>query len=267
MIDVQTALDILKKTHKASEIISCDWGTAESSKPQAYVNLKVPFDFTKKWSIQYFSKTYGSNKVISHDLLTNEEYSTTLSAYLDTEYNCITSTPKMCHWQCATQNNSVPDKIDLPSQFLSWFYKNPIVKNPFWRWVIFGPKNGGTLLHSDIANSTAWNYLVIGDKLWVFSKSFSGKIKNIFETEDKFIDFVSKAIDVLYFRQRPGDFVWIPAKWVHQVIYDLPSISISENLVNKENIHIVKAFYENTDAQRYKALCLIEKYYKETQFD
>jgi len=271
MLSAQVVLDLLKNSRKAKEIIRSDYRATKTDMPEIYLNLKTSFTFANTWSFEFFSNIYGNTSVISHELLTNKEYPTTLSAYLDTEYQCSSLNPIMCHWQCNPQNDSVPDNIHLPQQFQNWFYQNPLVKNPFWRWIIFGPKEGGTLLHSDIADTSAWNYLVTGEKLWVFSHLAFHKTKNIFETEAVFVDFVSTAIDIFYIYQRAGDFVWVPSKWVHQVIYNMPSISISENIVNKENINIVKTFYKNTDVQRYKALCLIEKYCqqdnnKETRF-
>src|SRR3990167_5853854 len=107
MIDTLIALDILKKKNKATELITSNWIVAENNKPAIYCNLKAPFKFTKNWSVEFFSKTYGNNRVIAHNLLTNQEDLTTLSTYLKTDYYGTTSNPKMCHWQCTPQNNSI----------------------------------------------------------------------------------------------------------------------------------------------------------------
>ena len=36
------------------------------------------------------------------------------------------------------------------------------------RWLLIGPKGSGTDVHQDPAGTVAWNFLISGQKLWVF---------------------------------------------------------------------------------------------------
>lgn len=253
---------LIAKISAVTEIKHSKWNGTHSEQPECYTNLMKYFYFAECWSKEHFVKEYGNKQIISHDILLNREESIYLSDYLSNKL-LDSSDAKMCHWQCTPENGNSLSELSLPQIFTSWFYNNSVVKNPFWRWIIFGPSGGGTLIHSDIADTSAWNYLVRGYKIWIFFEPGTHLVKNIFESGKIFLDSIQSGGRVSYCLQKEGNFVWVPPRWVHQVLYLRPSISISENIINETNIEIVKKYYRKECPERYKLLILIENSLKD----
>jgi len=131
------------------------------------------------------------------------------------------------------------------------------------RYMIFGPRGGGTTLHKDFWDTPFWNACVTGGKHWVI---FSPDVVGRDMTRQELEEWESMA-NFLWFRkeypkltergfpfdectQRAGDILWSPGAWYHQTVNLKRSISVSENQITPTNFNEVyqKICFENFEA-------------------
>ncbi|WP_181427866.1 cupin-like domain-containing protein [Pseudomonas mosselii] len=122
--------------------------------------------------------------------------------------------------------------------------KLPEHLRPQWRWMFIGPTGSGTHLHVDVLDTSAWNVVITGRKRWRFyspeqkALMYQGGV-NTFEPDltacPRFAQ--AQAIECV---QEPGDLVFTPSGWWHQVINERGGISITENFIDRANLERVK---------------------------
>ncbi|WKY00912.1 hypothetical protein Q1695_015153 [Nippostrongylus brasiliensis] len=117
--------------------------------------------------------------------------------------------------------------------------------NPFrgdYRFVYFGMRNSWTKFHSDVMSSHSWSANVCGRKLWLFVPP--GK-EDVFLQGKQYPEDIRpyrhlwKEANVITLVQNPGEIVFVPSNWYHQVHNMEVAISINHNAVNASNIHLV----------------------------
>eukprot|EP00948_MAST-09A_sp_MAST-9A-sp1_P003616 g3616.t1 len=136
---------------------------------------------------------------------------------------------------------------------------------PPWRWLILGAERGGTGLHIDPLDTTAWVTLCSGMKKWCFldpagltpeEYEYCMKTTNDLSSLEWFLqvypifkekelkkgestnlltnDDVTKSKKVLYeCVQYPGETVWTPAGWPHVVLNLEHSLAVTHNYCPK----------------------------------
>ncbi|CAJ0600127.1 unnamed protein product [Cylicocyclus nassatus] len=122
-------------------------------------------------------------------------------------------------------------------------------ENPFrgdYRFVYFGVKGTWTKFHSDVMSSHSWSANVCGHKLWYFvpignENIFMEKNGQIAEDIRPYRDLWEKA-DVRIMIQNPGEIVFVPTNWYHQVHNLELTLSINHNSVNVSNIQLIYEF-------------------------
>lgn len=114
---------------------------------------------------------------------------------------------------------------------------------PRWRWIFLGPAGSGSALHVDVAQSSAWNAVLTGFKRWRFHSPDQepllgeGRVDTFapdFECFPRYADAL--AIECL---QGPGDVVFTPGGWWHQVRNEADGISVTENFIDRANLEQV----------------------------
>ncbi|KJH41276.1 JmjC domain protein [Dictyocaulus viviparus] len=111
-----------------------------------------------------------------------------------------------------------------------------------YRFVYFGVKNSWTEFHSDVMSSHSWSANICGRKLWYLvppgNENFFLKngnvVKDIRSEKDLWRD-----ANVAVIVQNPGEIVFVPANWYHQVHNLDDAISINHNLINASNVQMV----------------------------
>ena len=93
-----------------------------------------------------------------------------------------------------------------------------------YKFVYWGPEGSKTNLHSDVLHSFSWSYNVVGKKQWTFY------IPNDVESEQ--VDSQS-TFELI---QETGEFIFVPAKWKHEVVNLVETLSINHNWITTANI-------------------------------
>ena len=154
-------------------------------------------------------------------------------------------------------------KLDYvpPRVFNCWYAQFPQKSKKFiLSWIYIGGEGTMSFLHRDLWNTSAWNVVISGLKLWMFfppentNLLYNGKV-NPFEPDlEKFPDFANTK--PLIAVQEPGQLVYTPSRWWHAV-YNLKSgVSLTENFINETNIENVKEYF--SEHGQYKSLESIE---------
>ena len=136
---------------------------------------------------------------------------------------------------------------------------------PETRWVLLGPARSGTPFHTDPFNTTAWNALVEGHKLWALYPKETYAPPGIYGSERPGMDpklclppeswggpamcdtisalewFVHTAPGLgrgqapVYCVQHPGDVMFVPEGYWHAVLNLDATVAVTENSINRVN--------------------------------
>ncbi len=155
-----------------------------------------------------------------------------------------------------------------PSYFVSdWLNEYWASKSDDYRFLYLGPKGSWTPFHSDVFGSFSWSANVTGHKKWIFFPK-DQEPKNVYDIleiipEGDLTDFSSKTHDDLqYFeiQQGPGEVIFVPSGWYHQVTNLTDTLSINHNWFNGTNIGFV---LEQLKAELVKVQAEISDCYEE----
>eukprot|EP00802_Teleaulax_amphioxeia_P010629 Tamp_10657.p1 GENE.Tamp_10657~~Tamp_10657.p1 ORF type:complete len:562 (+),score=108.24 Tamp_10657:2-1687(+) len=115
------------------------------------------------------------------------------------------------------------------------------------RFVYLGPAGSYTPLHRDTLHSFSWSANVSGTKMWWMlppqctAALHDGEGKQLFDVrqvdEARFPLFKAAAAKhLIHFQQAPGEIVFVPSGWWHQVENLTDALSINHNWVNAANV-------------------------------
>lgn len=235
------------------------------SKNQACLirNIAADWNSSKLWikedspNFSYLRLTYGDS-VVS---VTNCDCQTTYNQqplkwqfrdYLDYWENHINnsneSTLYVKDWHLKNENPK-DEFYNIPLYFASDWLNEYLVENSIddYRFVYMGVKGTWSPFHVDVMTSYSWSTNVFGQKLWVLfppgeEERFYDSLRNlphdITDLKNK-----GKHFEII---QNPGDAMFIPSNWHHQVWNVTDTISINHNWINGCNLHNVwKAMEKN----------------------
>lgn len=163
-------------------------------------------------------------------------------------------------YQCTQQDRSPIYVFDRQAPLLRYHVKpSPIftedyfsvipAKRPPYRWDLLGPERSGSSLHVDPLQTSAWNALFVGKKLWVL---FSPNPTLLNEDEEqeiammRAIDFFEHRLSAIirklrpceqfyYFIQHAGETVYVPNGWHHAVLNLEDTVAVTQNWVGSVN--------------------------------
>lgn len=128
---------------------------------------------------------------------------------------------------------------------------------PKYRWIIAGPRRGGSSFHVDPNYTNAWNANITGRKRWILFPPGSAP-PGVVPSEDMsevatpvsltewLLNFYDASVEQLRHVGyecicEPGDIMFVPCGWWHYVINLEDSLAITQNYVSECNlIHVVK---------------------------
>lgn len=153
-------------------------------------------------------------------------------------------------------NREFPDykAYETPGYFTSdWMNEYWDQRNEIWddyRFVYMGPKGSWTPFHADVFRSFSWSANVCGKKKWIFFppgeeeclKDVHGQLVFDVNSEDlknpqKYPKF-TKLKHRIEVTQLPGEVIFVPSGWHHQVFNLEDTISINHNWLNGCNVDI-----------------------------
>jgi len=132
-------------------------------------------------------------------------------------------------------------------------------QRPPHRWLLIGAERAGTALHVDPLETAAWNTLVSGRKRWVLfppgaeedglrAAPRAGGSEEEEEEEEDTSDSAGHWLHFCYpsasasasgcmdFVQEPGETVYVPNGWWHNVVNLEFSVAVTENFVGRHNL-------------------------------
>lgn len=133
-------------------------------------------------------------------------------------------------------------EANVPSALrrLNWLAALPDDLKPDWFWLMIGQAKTGSPRHVDTGASSAWNLLLWGQKAWKFgSPAIALSERRLPLKGEVFRDTSWKSFE---HTQLPGELIFTPAGWVHEVINIEPSAALTGNFVNSTNIHAAIEF-------------------------
>ena len=154
-------------------------------------------------------------------------------------------------WHFVKQFPNV-ELYSTPKYFTSdWLNEYWEDKNDDYKFVYLGPKNSWTPFHSDVFGSFSWSANVAGFKKWIFVQK-GLEPDNIYDiskilplnnsqpgAQDTFDCKIHGKIRYFEIIQGPGEVIFVPSGWYHQVLNLTDTLSINHNWFNGTNIKYV----------------------------
>ncbi|XP_034948136.1 2-oxoglutarate and iron-dependent oxygenase JMJD4 [Chelonus insularis] len=148
-------------------------------------------------------------------------------------------------WHCLKANpNSIFYTVPkyFASDWLNEYYLAHPDLNDDYMFVYMGPKGSWTPLHVDVFKSYSWSANIVGKKRWLLFPP--GEENNLCDARGHLVYDVdnleynkvlnnNKYLEII---QNPGEIVFVPSGWHHQVWNLEDTISINHNWINGCNI-------------------------------
>jgi Cupin-like domain len=207
-----------------------------------------------EWTFDFFAKRYGDRRVVVTDRLVRP---TTARRVSFSEYMVYCQMPFMTalgrvptptpfYLTGLSPFSDDPELLDsfsdpyfienqyrqLSGPLLNWYFDN-------FSWLFIGPKGTVSPLHVDLFGTHAWLAQLEGRKHFLlFSPEDAGFLYegqvDLFHPDLERFPLIEKARPVEAVLE-PGEVIFIPARWAHQVISLDPSISLTMNFVAPAN--------------------------------
>ena len=136
-------------------------------------------------------------------------------------------------WKLFRQHHELLADHTVPDYFFDWFKLLPSFMRLVYPRIFIGPQGAVTPLHCDIWNSHAWLAQLVGRKRWIL---FSPDQRNLLydhRVQPDAPDFdrfpLLKNARPLDCTIGPGDIIFVPSGWAHQVTSLDPTISLTYN--------------------------------------
>ncbi|MDW3191859.1 MAG: cupin-like domain-containing protein [Cytophagales bacterium] len=227
------------------------------AKPVTISGIDADWVLPDKWSLPFLETHFGQFKVKGERVTeTGSEYKVfELQEYFRYLESVEEEDPyylNNIHFHAYT---SMKDDYEVPDYFNCWYTELPIEKRKYnFSWIYIGAKNTRSGLHLDIWDTSAWNYLITGVKLWLFFDQsqypylYEGKVDPFKASLEDYPD-LAKARPK-YCLQYPGDTVFTPSGWWHTILNLETTFSLTENFINETNYKNVLAHFEKKKSKQ-----------------
>ncbi|XP_059168788.1 uncharacterized protein LOC131950584 [Physella acuta] len=169
--------------------------------------------------------------------------------------------------RCFPSYNAYSPPAFLCSDWMNefWDVRDDVSNHDDYRFVYMGPKNSWTPFHADVLHSYSWSANICGLKKWIFfppGAEIYLKDKHrqlVFDLRsdeladvDKYPDAFRVLEGAITVFQNPGEVIFIPSGWYHQVFNLEDTISINHNWMNGCSTHLTWRFIKSrlVDVQR-----------------
>ncbi|XP_057324903.1 2-oxoglutarate and iron-dependent oxygenase JMJD4-like isoform X1 [Microplitis mediator] len=203
---------------------------------QLYGNCKVPVANCK---IKYYNAQQKNEMTI-------EKFMNYWEEYKNKNYSNELPVLYLKDWHCLRDNpNDFIYKVPkyFSSDWLNEYYLAHPELSDDYMFVYMGPKGSWTPLHVDVFTSFSWSANIVGTKRWLLFPP--GEENNLCDVHGHLLyDIDSPEINNSFINhkkwfeiiQGPGEIVFVPSGWHHQVWNLEDTISINHNWINGCNI-------------------------------
>jgi len=226
-------------------------------KPVIILDAMKDWEAIKRWTPSFFKARYGSVQVTVQRSYNQAAKRTMLmSEYMEYMEETVEDDPYYLRGYPIQKNFlEILDDYKVPEYFISWHLKLPPEIRPMWSRLYIGPANSGSAMHLDPMMASSWNAVISGRKLWLFYPPeqedylYSGTVDAFHPDLSKY-PLLAKA-DPLLCIQNPGEIVFTPSGWWHQVINEQMCISITEHYINESNLTQVRKYFRQVKLPDY----------------
>ncbi len=164
-------------------------------------------------------------------------------------------------------NTDLETHYQVPPFFQCWYRQLHHNQRRYTlSWVFAGAAHTFSKLHTDVFNSSAWNVVISGQKLWLFFPPeqadflYNG-------TVDPFSPDLGRHPGYRHARplvclQQPGELVYTPSGWWHAVYNLKPGISLTENFINHTNANQVLTYLKDRNQTSYQLISQLARQHK-----
>jgi histone arginine demethylase JMJD6 len=256
-----TIMEMYQKFARNKHIEEVDVYLADLSVPFKLNGYIKEWPALKLWDSTFLKKEFGDIVLNASKYTTKKSSSRTFSlkGYLRYMNKTRAANPyylKDCKFHLGTKMES---HYTAPDIFNCWYKTIPVKqRKTTLSWLYIGAKGTFSRLHLDIWNTSAWNAVITGAKLWLFYPPdnqqylYNGAVNPFFPDLDKFPDFAfARPLIAL---QRPGDIIYTPSNWWHAVYNLEKGVSLTENFINDSNYANVLAYFQEKSPKSYQSL-------------
>jgi len=136
-------------------------------------------------------------------------------------------------WRIFIQHKELLDDYRVPDYFFDWFKFMPPFMRLIYPRIFIGPKGAITPLHQDIWGTHAWLSQLVGRKHWILFPPDNRNLLYDYEPEATNPDFErfpllrdTAPLDCII---GPGDTIFVPGGWAHEVVSLDATFSITHN--------------------------------------
>jgi len=198
------------------------------------------------WTFDFFRQHYGGTDVTVYagERKTNPRIMQ-VASYLDYMESTQDEIPDYLSRWCLSSFPELAAQYRRPPHFPCWTDHLPHGVRPTWKWLYMGPRGSGSAMHRDFIGSAAWNMLFVGQKVWRFyppdqrSQVYAGEVDAFHPDCVRFPLFAEA--EGLFCVQRPGDIIFTPSNWWHQVRNETCTLALTENFINETNGQYLRA--------------------------
>ena len=201
------------------------------------------------WTFDFFQQVLGNSEEYAERSASHVDYRLfKVSEYIQYMRDCPDKDPyylKNCRFHRDTE---LLDDYVVPDYFKSWHMILPKEERPPLSWLYIGATNTFSPLHLDVWDTSAWNAVISGTKLWMFYPAaqspflYDGAVNPFEPNYEKYPHFAQATPLVCI--QKPGEVVFTPSGWWHAVYNVEGGISITENFINETNYTKVKDYFK-----------------------
>jgi len=219
-------------------------------------NWKAMTDFVlnNEPNIDFFATTLDSTLEVpvancsAKYFNSQEKCSMTLQEYADYWKSERSELLYLKDWHFTKDHAGGQDFYQVPDYFKSdWLNEYWQDKNDDYKFVYLGPQGSWTPFHTDVFGSYSWSANVSGYKKWIFFQPNTQPqnvydISTLLPQQSEDFDMKLKSHqDLEYFEvvQGPGEVIFVPSGWYHQVLNMTDTLSINHNWFNATNIQYI----------------------------
>ena len=140
-------------------------------------------------------------------------------------------------WKLFLKHTELLADYTVPQYFFDWFTFLPGFMRLIYPRIFIGPKGAITPLHHDIWETHAWLAQLVGRKRWILFSPNQRELLYNYQVRPEQPDLdrfpLFRGAKPLECTIGPGDIIFVPSGWAHQVTSLDPTISLTHNYMGR----------------------------------